>query len=95
MFDCCGESTVPSDGLASQQRLADMRSIIRGAQDRRDQPSAGILDGGTLQSTCESRPRTGCDGYKGKQGSNVHLTIERLGQLPAVHVRPANERQRA
>lgn len=34
----------------------DLRSIIRAAQRR----SAVILDGRTLQSSCESGPRTGC-----------------------------------
>src|SRR6202012_2811877 len=35
----------------------DLRSIIRVAQGRQGQPSAVILDGRTLQSTCESGPR--------------------------------------
>ncbi len=44
--------------------VSDLRSVIRVAQDRRGQPSAVILDGRTLQSTCESGPRAGYDGYK-------------------------------
>ncbi|ACC75852.1 transposase IS4 family protein (plasmid) [Paraburkholderia phymatum STM815] len=73
----------------------DMHSIIRARRTAVTSPAAVILDGRTLRSTSESRPHTGCDGYKGKQGSNVHLAIESLGQLLAVSVRPANERQRA
>ncbi len=67
----------------------------RGAQDRRGQPSAVILDGRTLQSTCESGPRAGYDGYKRKKGSKVHMAVDTLGQLLAVHVTPANEQERA
>jgi transposase len=73
----------------------DLRSIIRVAQDRRGQPSAVILDGRTLQSTCESGPRAGYDGYKRKKGSKVHMAVDTLGQLLAVHVTPANEQERA
>ncbi len=40
----------------------DLRSIIRVAQGRRGQPSAVILDGRTLQSTCESGPRAEAPG---------------------------------
>ncbi|CAB3773045.1 IS5 family transposase ISAzo23 [Paraburkholderia humisilvae] len=73
----------------------DLRSIMRVAQRRRGQPSAVILDGRTLQSTCESGPRAGYDGYKRKRGSEVHMTLGTLGQLLAVNVRPANEQERA
>jgi transposase len=73
----------------------DLRSIIRVAQGRKGQPSAVILDGRTLQSTCESGPRAGYDGYKRKKGSKVHMAVDTLGQLLAVHVTPANEQERA
>lgn len=73
----------------------DLRSIIRVAQDRRGQPSAVILDGRTLQSTCESGPHAGYDGYKRKKGSKVHIAVDTVGQLLAVHVTPANEQERA
>jgi transposase len=75
--------------------VSDMRSIIRVAQGRQGQPSAVILDGRTLQSTCESGPRAGYDGYKRKRGSKVHIAVDTLGQLLAVHVTPANEQERA
>ncbi len=75
--------------------VSDLRSVIRVAQDRRGQPSAVILDGRTLQSTCESGPRAGYDGYKRKKGSKVHMAVDTLGQLLAVHVTAANEQERA
>ncbi|RKE34098.1 transposase [Paraburkholderia sp. BL23I1N1] len=75
--------------------VSDLRSIIRVAQGRRGQPSAVILDGRTMQSTCESGPRAGYDGYKRKRGSKVHMAVDTLGQLLAVHVTPANEQERA
>jgi transposase len=73
----------------------DLRSIIRVAQGRQGQPSAVILDGRTLQSTCESGPRAGYDGYKRKRGSKVHMAVDTLGNLLAVHITPANEQERA
>jgi hypothetical protein len=75
--------------------VCDLRSVIRVAQGRQGQPSAVILDGRTLQSTCESGPRAGYDGYKCKRGSKVHIAVDTLGQLLAVHVTPANEQERA
>ncbi|MHA6916178.1 IS5 family transposase [Ralstonia pseudosolanacearum] len=73
----------------------DLRSVLRVAQERQGQPSAVILDGRTLQSTCESGPRAGYDGYKRKKGSKVHIAVDTLGHLLAVHVTPANEQERA
>lgn len=78
-----------------ESMVSDLRSVIRVAQGRQGQPSAVILDGRTLQSTCESGPRAGYDGYKRKRGSKVHMAVDTLGQLLAVHVTPANEQERA
>jgi transposase len=75
--------------------VSDLRSVIRVAQGRSRQPSAVILDGRTLQSTCESGPRAGYDGYKRKRGGKVYMAVDTLGQLLAVHVTPANEQERA
>jgi len=75
--------------------VSDLRSVLRVAQERRGQPSAVILDGRTLQSTCESGPRAGYDGYKRKRGSKVHMAVDTLGNLLAVHITPANEQERA
>ena len=55
--------------------VSDLRSIIRVAQGRQGQPSAVILDGRTVQSSCESGPRAGYDGYKRRRGSKVHMAV--------------------
>lgn len=73
----------------------DLRSVLRVAQERQGRPSAVILDGRTLQSTCESGPRAGYDGHKRKRGSKVHMAVDTLGLLLAVHITPANEQERA
>jgi transposase len=75
--------------------VSDLRSVIRVAQGREGQPSAVILDGRTLQSSCESGPGSGYDGYKRRRGSKVHMAVDTLGHLLAVHVTPANEQERA
>jgi Flp pilus assembly CpaF family ATPase len=46
------------------------------AQGRRGQPSAVIRDGRTIQSTCESGPRAGYEGYKRKRGGKVHIAVD-------------------
>lgn len=71
--------------------VSDLRCILRTAQGRNGQPSAVVLDGRTLQSTCESSPRAGYDGYKRKRGSKVHIAVDTLGHLLAAQVTPANE----
>nr|WP_322048315.1 transposase [Paraburkholderia sp. J67] len=72
----------------------DQRSTIRVAQGRKGQPSAVILDGSTLQSTCERGPRSSYDGYKRKRGSKDHMAVDTLGQLLAVDITSANEQER-
>jgi len=75
--------------------VSDVRSVIRVTQERPGQPSAVILDGRTLQSTCERGPRAGYDGHKRKGGGKVHTAVDTLGLLLAVHITPANEQERA
>ncbi len=72
----------------------DLREVLRVAQGRNAQPSAVILDSRTLQSTPESGGRAGYDGAKRKKGSKVHLAVDTLGQLLALHVTPANVQER-
>jgi len=69
--------------------------MLRVAQARQAQPSPAVLDGGTLQSSCESGPRAGYDGHKRKKGSKVHRAVDTLGYLLAVHLTPANQQERA
>ena len=73
----------------------DMRSIIRVASGKKGQPSAAVIDGRTLQSSCESGPRAGYDGYKRRMGSKVHMAVDTLGQLIALTVTPADEQERS
>jgi transposase len=75
--------------------IDDLRVLLRVATGRNAHPSAAILDSRTLQSTPESGARAGYDGYKRKKGSKVHLAVDTLGQLLALHVTPANEQDRA
>jgi transposase len=73
----------------------DLRVLIRVASGRDPQPSAAIFDGRTVQSTAESGARAGYDGHKKRNGSKTHMAVDTLGLLLAVHVRPANEQERA
>ena len=73
----------------------DLRAVLRFAAGRNEQPSAAIFDARTLQSTPESGSRAGYDGHKKRRGSKVHLAVDTLGHLLALHVTPANEQERA
>ncbi len=75
--------------------VQDLREVLRILAGRNEQPSAVILDSRTLQSTVESGHRAGYDGGKRKKGSKVHIAVDTLGQLLALHVTPANEQDRA
>lgn len=72
----------------------DLRVLLRVAAGRAEQPSAVILDGRPLQSTPESGERAGFDGAKRKKGSKVHIAVDTLGHLLALHVTAANEQER-
>jgi len=73
----------------------DLRMLLRWAAGRTADPSAVVLDGRTLQSSPESGHRAGYDGHKRKRGSKVHLAVDTLGHLLALHVTPASEQERA
>jgi transposase len=74
--------------------IADLRELIRIGEGRAPQPTAIILDSRTLQSTPESGHRAGWDGAKRRKGSKLHLAVDTLGQLLALHVTPANDQDR-
>ena len=78
-----------------QAMVDDLRVLLRMATGRSGTPSAMILDSRTLQSTPESGHRAGYDGAKRKKGSKVHVAVDTLGHLLALHVTPANEQDRA
>ncbi len=73
----------------------DLRALLRLAEGRNEQPSAAIFDSRTLQSSPESGARAGYDGAKRRKGSKMHMAVDTLGNLLALHVTPANEQDRA
>jgi transposase len=73
----------------------DLRALLRLAQGRAEAPTAAVFDSRTLQSTRESGGRAGYDGAKRRKGSKVHLSVDTLGHLLALHVTPASEQDRA
>lgn len=73
----------------------DLRAILRLAAGKEAQPTAAVMDGRTLQSSCESGPRAGYDGYKRRKGSKVHAAVDTLGHLLALKVTAASEQERA
>ena len=72
----------------------DLRAVLRWADGRADDPTAVILDGRTVQSTPESGGRAGWDGHKRRKGSKVHLAVDTLGHLLALHVTAADAQDR-
>ena len=48
----------------------------------------------TIQSTPGSGARAGFDGAKKRKGSKVHIAVDTLGHLLALHVTPAHEQDR-
>src|SRR6516225_11914374 len=72
----------------------DLRAILRFVAGKDPEPTAAIFDGRTVQSTPESGSRAGYDGYKRKKGSKVHMAVDTLGHLLALHVTPADEQER-
>ena len=78
-----------------QAMVDDLREVLRVVQGRKAQPSAAIFDSRTLQSSPESGARGGYDGAKKRKGSKVHMAVDTLGHLLALHVTPANAGDRA
>jgi transposase len=78
-----------------QTMVHDLREILRMTQGRNAEPTAVILDSRTMQSSPESGARAGYDGAKRRKGSKVHVAVDTLGHLLALHVTPANEGDRA
>lgn len=72
----------------------DLRVLLRWGAGRQDQPTAAIFDSATRQSSPESGHRAGYDGHKQRNGSKVHLAVDTLGHLLALHVTPANAQER-
>ena len=77
-----------------QQMVHELREILRIAQGRNAEPTAVVLDSRTMQSIPESGVHAGYDGAKRRKGSKVHVAVDTLGHLLAVHINPANEQDR-
>src|SRR5262245_232144 len=73
----------------------DLRAVLRIAEGRKESPTAAIFDSRTMQSTPESGGRAGYDGAKRRKGNKVHLAVDTLGHLLALHVTAADEQDRA
>ena len=78
-----------------QTMVNDLRELLWMVQGRPPDPSAAIIDSRTLQSTPESGHRAGYDGAKRKKGSKVHMAVDTLGHLLALHVTPADKQDRS
>ncbi len=75
--------------------VQDLRAVLRLAQGRAEEPSAAVLDSRTLRSTPESGGRAAWDGHKRTRGSKLHLAVDTLGHLLALHVTPAGADDRS
>jgi transposase len=73
----------------------ELRARLRRAAGRTPEPTAAIPDSRTLQSGPESGARAAWDGAKRRRGSKVHMAVDTLGDLLALHVPPAADQDRA
>lgn len=73
----------------------DLRAVLRLAAGRSEEPTGAVMDSRTLRSTPESGARAAWDGHKRMRGSKVHMAVDTMGHLLALHVTPANEGDRA
>jgi len=78
-----------------EEMVHDLREILRIAAGREANPTAVVIDSRTLQSTPESGHRGASDGAKRKKGSKVHIAVDTLGHLLALHVTPADKQDRS
>ncbi len=69
-----------------EEIVHDLRVLLR---------LAAILDSRTRQSTPESGAGAGYDGAKRRKGRTVHVAVDTLGHLLALHATPANVQDRA
>ena len=74
--------------------IAHLRILIRLGASRAAQPAAAILDSGTLQSTPGSGRRANWDGVRRRQETKVHLALDTLVELLAIHVTPGKAQNR-
>jgi transposase len=77
-----------------EDMVHDLRDTLRASAGREEQPTAVVIDSRTLQSTPESGHRAGYDGAKRTKGSKIHIAVDTLGHLLALHVTPADKQER-
>lgn len=82
-------------GSVFERMAGDLRELLRVLADKQPRPTAMILDSRTVQSTPTSGARAAYDGAKRRKGSKVHIAVDTLGHLLALHVTAANEQDRA
>ncbi len=71
-----------------------LRAVLRLTAGRKAEPTAAIIDSRTLRSTPESGELAGYDGGKRKKGSKIHIAVDTLGHLLALHITPASAEDR-
>lgn len=69
--------------------------MLRLAAGHKAEPSAAVLDSRTLRATLVSGKRAGYDGAKRKQGTKLHMAVDTLGDVLALHATPASADARA
>jgi transposase len=77
-----------------EDMVNDLREVLRVCAGREEQPTAVVIDSRTLQNTPESGHRAGYDGAKRRKGSKIHIAVDTLGHLLALHVTPADKQER-
>jgi transposase len=78
-----------------EEVVHDCWEVLRIAAGREANPTAVVIDSRTLQRTPESGNRGAHDGAKRKKGSKVHVAVDTLGHLLALHVTPAEKKDRS
>jgi hypothetical protein len=72
----------------------DLREVQRGSAGREEQPTAIVIGSRALQSKTESGHRAGHDGAKHRKGSNIHIAVDTLEHLLALHTTPTERQDR-
>ena len=72
-----------------------LRAVPRFAAGCKQEPTAAVRDSRTPRSTPESGKRAGWNGHERTRGFKLHVAVDRLGHLLALHVTPANDDDRA
>lgn len=65
----------------------DLRVVLRIAAGKKAGPSTAISDSRIPRWTPGSRSRTGHNDAKRRKGSKLHMAVDTLGHLPALHDR--------